>query len=299
MNPGDWVLYLGDIAPWIAGYCYEWTGTWRQVPFVEMDKYVAARKDMTEGKGIEAFAALFVDWLWVGQAMIDRIRAGEIEMILPGVIRSQGFTGVAGNTAGYLLRAIDGMIEAYGAKFRNITVDGASTFNGKITANDESTFNGSLTVNAIIKGKLDGLNTVALGSVSSGTAHTLRSNNNLVIFKTDDEARRNTLKSLPIKTIRVVAGGSCYVRLRFPAGQNRSRYRIVLNGNEWLGWTTCPSTNNGVANHSNMPLISGMNIIELYGESYYTNYGQTIDDFANTTFELLCAQDPGLLGFSG
>jgi hypothetical protein len=61
-------------------------------------------------------------------AIIDKIFTRQIEIKGDGWIKSEGFMGVDGGVNGFRFSALDGLLEAIGAKFRDLVVNGG-TFN--------------------------------------------------------------------------------------------------------------------------------------------------------------------------
>jgi hypothetical protein len=146
MNIGDWILYMGTQAGiWLPDRCYEWTGAgWKQVGFNEMDKYMAAVSDMTEGRDNAAFMAVFCRMLWAQKAMIDRLEAEIITIKKGGGIQSWNWSGTNGDE-GYYIDGDTGNVFFNDGTFRgNIKALLGTLENIKITKN--ATLDGDITI---------------------------------------------------------------------------------------------------------------------------------------------------------
>jgi len=135
---GDWVSYLGETLQnsiWENGAVMRWDGTqWEKVdPMSRSDSalYIAAMDDLLEGAPNATFL----------YAIIGKIFTRHIVMTQDGMIESSGFDGVNGQTPGFRFSAINGLLEAIGAKFRELTVRGG-TFD-EVTAIDLKVTNGN------------------------------------------------------------------------------------------------------------------------------------------------------------
>lgn len=147
MNLNDWVLYMGASGAWMPDYCYRWTVSgWEQISYNEMDRYMAALNDITDGRDNGKFMAVFCRLLWAQRAMIDRLESELILIKQGGEIRTVGFDGRNGSVPGFWLKGADGSIEANNIKTKgmnatNITVDGILTGNANFVLNNSHYLN--------------------------------------------------------------------------------------------------------------------------------------------------------------
>jgi len=165
---GDWVAYLGTNTPagfplWVNGMCMRWNGcSWEQIPInasglFESKPYMDAMVDLTKDAPAGTFMSILANNLIAAQASIDALTAKTAfieklfskEMILngDGIFKTEGFAGVNGNVPGARITAATGLLEAFGAILKNLTVvngdftgidadaiqiTGASSFSGNI-----------------------------------------------------------------------------------------------------------------------------------------------------------------------
>jgi len=215
-----------------------------------------------------------------------------------GVIKSENFTTVCGNSPGFMLKAADGYLEAIGARFKNINVY-AGVFNN-ITVNNgvfsgslsaaTGTFSGSLSAaTGTFKGTLNAATidakTISLnGAHASGTGYVIAGDNrNVTVYET---------ASQQIKKLIIKGTGSCVIRISVRGtfsvskyGQNSGSSTPVYQQNYDTTQTT---------DFSNIALdSSGTTTFILFGNAY-TGGGGSSTTFTNTTFEIRCAGDPGL-----
>jgi len=124
----------------------------------------------------------------VGDAMFAKLMSTfELEITEGGFIKSAGFNGADGDIPGFLLRAIDGILEAYGARFRNINVT-----------------NGTFNAINVTSGTFDnisiGRNALFLGTISTGPVYISNEN-------TASVAPQIFASGTSIATIRSYLGG--------------------------------------------------------------------------------------------
>jgi len=97
-----------------------------------------------------------------------------------------------------------------------------------------------------------------------------------------------------------LATGTCRVRVVFPSpsggGGNSGFYKIRVNGTDIIDFTDYTNTSGTLTHDINLRAANnpGTSTIELFAYSMASGYYML-----NTTFELLCAENPGLLGLLG
>jgi len=308
MNPDDYIYYAGastGVAPnrWEQYYIYQWTDAgWKLRPRPSTAEgtaygwmYLNAANSIAEGAPIGTFSNVFCQALVATKAFIDSLFARNIEIEYGGSIKTQGFTDRNGSTPGFKLvyekvgNLLTGLIEANNIKTKDMNAIGG-IFNS-INVTGESTFSGTITA-GIIKAaaiSVDG------SSVRSGNSFILKSNNNLV---------RSYLSTVPIKEILTYATGTCRIVLLFPVlpsnqGINAGKYKItkanVNNSGETIiiDWTDYMQSTVLIPVY---PITLDLNPtkINLYLDTRDLG-GQQLPVQINATFELRCADDPGIL----
>jgi hypothetical protein len=245
-----------------------------------------------------------------------------------GLIYTKGFTGIDGSAKGFRFTAFDeatggGLIEVNNIKTKNMSSEGGTFNNIKIIGNSE--IGGNSTVKGTISGTLNGLNLVTSGNVTPGTLYSsggyvLKSNNNAFILPASSRLAALT-ENRPVKVIKTTATGICRLRVGFPFYERETytlqtgQYRIVVNGNPlwandtygealWRNVNDSEWDNNADRSDAHEYIINlraagntSGSTIELYLKctiDYMASY-----DILNTTFELLCAESPGLLALLG
>jgi len=289
-NLNDWIYFAGTPADdWENGYIYQYDSTgWKLRPKPADDStygwlYLAAVSEMAEGMPDGMFSNVFCKALTAADAFITNLFTHNIQVYPNGSINVQGFTSRDGAAKGFLLDGASGLIEtnnirtkdmdAYGGTFNSITVTGDSTFNGTLNA----------------------LNVKITGTIASGRQFILKSNNNFI---------RAYTNLLPVKEIMTYAKGSCMIKLLFPEthfyGLNQGKYKIILANMDnnvtriARDWTIY---NNSLIIIPDVPLdLFSPTRILLYLDTRDTGGDPVSFIQVNSTFELWCKEDPGILG---
>jgi hypothetical protein len=204
----------------------------------------------------------------------------------------------------FILQA-DGTFKAIDAVLSGHVEAKSGIFHGRVEA-EEGYFKGRIEAGegffkGTISGTLDGRNLVTSGNVTAGTAYVLRSNNNALILQ-GNSVSGELSETIPLKTIRTFATGTCRLRILFPSdskANNRGYFKVVVNGNVAHDWEQVNGSNNYYQQDINLRSAgdtSGSTI-----ELYMKKVSQSVNyyDFINTTFELRCAENPGLLAMLG
>jgi hypothetical protein len=147
-NRGDYVMFNGEKEGiWDPARMYQWDGTkWEQLIAptatnrTNADKYLEGTSSLTEGAPDAVFSLAQVRSL-VAEAVFTTLLYGK-EMVLHsnGVFYTDGFMGVNGNVPGAKITAATGLLEAIGARFKNLTVNNGTFEN--VTVSGMSKFNG-------------------------------------------------------------------------------------------------------------------------------------------------------------
>jgi len=132
MHRGNWVSYtgpdMGVNSIWRPGNVLQWDGrVWRLVR-LEADSagmYWTALRDILQGAP-RSFASLaMMEQLVSSEAFIEYLQVLRIVLQGNGEISSLGFNGIDGSVPGFLIRAIDGLIEANNMRTRNMRATNA------------------------------------------------------------------------------------------------------------------------------------------------------------------------------
>jgi hypothetical protein len=283
------------MAVWRKGYCYQWQGNdWVELdPKTNSDKYMVALEDLLEHAPDGAFNNLFCLNLIAQKAFVKYLQALEITLseltengqTKLGSIKSQNYSaGKAGFKINY-----NGDVEFNNGIFRGKLEAATGTFKGELQA-ATGTFAGELQAATIIA------NTISIGgTVVEGTNYVIRRNN--------AEIRLSNSSITNMKEIRTAAQGKVKLRLRFenPGGGGQStyggQYIILVNGTPDTGpvsWNNITTFNSDFIHPRDITLPNSINTIAI--GLLTPSINQTA---VNTTFEILCRDDPKFLALLG
>jgi hypothetical protein len=308
---------------WKAGYVYQWTGVrWEErEPTQYTELYISCFKDgldvlsLTQNMGW--FGAVFAGFIAAQKAFIEELESQIIKLKTGGVIyggdkylpNGEPNPNAAASAKGFWLGA-NGQAKLEGANVSGHIVAGSGSFEKgtftDVTIIGNSNIGGNSVVNGTIRGTLDGKNLVTSGSVTAGTAFVLKSKND-GFFLGGSGGVYADIATVPVKILRTIATGTCTLKILFPRVANNSgRFKVVTkSGNVINEVQTLMSTSIHQIRNSReqddyqytINLGSGGTSVELYMEYQSSNMGVVF--FLNTTFELTCNENPGLLALLG
>jgi len=176
----------------------------------------------------------------------------------------------------------------------------------RIKADGDVEFN-----NGTFRGELQARYIRVTGTISSGINYLLRADYS--IMRSEGDFDSDLFFNMNIgkvsKVLVTPARGSCTARFilnKIPglsALLNGSYYKIKVNGIDVTGWVLqTPYDADRTIIVPNIPLNNSINNVELHLTPHITDPTGTLAvgrRTVNTTFELLCNEDPGLLAFLG